>query len=63
MLPGRGCLSDTSAPVDPAIKATYRHVCGVEMSADAVAIDTGGHFTHQCYVFVRNRPNQNLYAV
>jgi phage terminase large subunit GpA-like protein len=49
--------------LDPAIKATYRHVCGVEMSADAVAIDTGGHFTHQCYVFVRNRPNQNLYAV
>ena len=49
--------------LDPAIKATYRHVCGVDMSADAVAIDTGGHFTHQCYVFVRNRPNQNLYAV
>jgi phage terminase large subunit GpA-like protein len=49
--------------LDPAIKATYRHVCGVEMSADAIAIDTGGHFTHQCYVFVRNRPNQNLYAV
>ncbi|NKI97550.1 terminase gpA endonuclease subunit [Rhizobacter sp. SG703] len=49
--------------LDPAIKATYRHVCGVEMSADAVAIDTGGHYTHQCYVFVRNRPNQNLYAV
>jgi len=49
--------------LDPAIKATYRHACGVEMSADAVAIDTGGHFTHQCYVFVRNRPNQNLYAV
>jgi phage terminase large subunit GpA-like protein len=49
--------------LDPAIKTTYRHVCGVEMSADAVAIDTGGHFTHQCYVFVRNRPNQNLYAV
>jgi len=49
--------------LEPAIQATYRHVSGAEMSADAVAIDTGGHFTHQCYVFVRNRPNQNLYAV
>ena len=29
---------DGDLKLDPAIKATYRHVCGVEMSADAVGV-------------------------
>lgn len=41
----------------------FTHECGVQMKLDAAAIDTGGHFTHQCYVFVRSHPNKRYFAV
>lgn len=49
--------------LDPHLQTVYTHECGAEMRSEAAAIDTGGHYTHQAYVFVRNRPKQNLYAV
>jgi phage terminase large subunit GpA-like protein len=49
--------------LDPHLKQLYTHVNGADMKVEAVAIDSGGHFTHQCYVFVRNRPKQQIYAV
>ena len=36
---------------------------GQTMGLDAAAIDTGGHFTHQVYNFVRQRERRRIYAV
>lgn len=36
---------------------------GNTMGIDAAAIDTGGHFTHQVYNFVRHRERRRIYAV
>lgn len=33
----------------------YPHASGASLSIEQVAIDTGGHWTHQCYNYVRNR--------
>jgi phage terminase large subunit GpA-like protein len=33
----------------------YPHAAGTTLSIDHVAIDTGGHWTHQCYNYVRSR--------
>lgn len=45
----------------------YTHVHGAEMSLRAAAVDTGGHFTHQSYEFVRRytnvSPNFRLFAI
>lgn len=38
-------------------------VPGLTMGIDAAAIDTGGHFTHQVYNFVRVRSARRIYAV
>lgn len=38
-------------------------VPGNTMGLDACAIDTGGHFTHQVYNFVRTRERRRIYAV
>ncbi len=36
---------------------------GNSMGLDAAAIDTGGHFTHQVYNFVRQRERRRIYGV
>lgn len=33
----------------------YPHASGATLAIEHVAIDTGGHWTHQCYNYVRNR--------
>lgn len=39
------------------------HVDGAQMYIDAAAIDTGGHFTHQSYSFVRRHARRRWFAV
>lgn len=45
----------------------YRHVHGAAMSLRGAAVDTGGHFTHQAYEFVRRysgmSQNFRLFAI
>lgn len=57
---------DWTARLWPAITATYRHAGGKPMGLRGVAIDTGGHFTHQAYQFVHGHATPNgprLFAV
>lgn len=46
------------AKLDPLITTVYAHEYGARMPIDAVAIDTGGNWTHQAYTYVRNRPDR-----
>lgn len=48
--------------VDAALKARYRHAAGGELMIEAAAIDTGGHFTHDVYSFVRTRASSRRIA-
>ena len=52
--PGR--LEDWQT-LDALLKGTCRHEGGAEMSIRATAIDTGGHYTHDVYRFVRKVPS------
>lgn len=48
----------------PYLNTTFRHARGRELGIDAIAIDTGGHYTHQAYNFVRRHAHEKkLYAV
>lgn len=49
--------------LDPYLLQPMTHACGADLSIEAAAIDTGGHFTHQAYVYVRNRPHRKLFAI
>lgn len=50
-----GLLSDWGK-VDAALAERYWHVAGVSMGIEAAAIDSGGHYTHDVYRFVRSMP-------
>lgn len=41
----------------------FSHVTGQAMRIEAVAIDTGGHFTHQAYNYCRRRERERVFAV
>lgn len=47
----------------PALEQTFQHRNGPWMTIKAAGIDSGGHYTHQCYVFTRSNPGRNWYAV
>lgn len=47
-----------------AFRATpFTHAGGTTMRIEAVAVDTGGHFTHQAYNFCRLRERERVFAV
>lgn len=41
----------------------FSHQCGNTLKIEAMAIDTGGHFTHQAYNYCRTRERQRVFAV
>lgn len=47
----------------PALEQTFQHRNGPWMPIKAAAIDSGGHYTHQCYVFTRSNTGRNWHAV
>jgi phage terminase large subunit GpA-like protein len=47
----------------PQLEAPLRHACGASMKLEAVAIDTGGHYTHQAYSFVRANSAKRYFGV
>ena len=47
-----------------AYRATvFTHASGQAMKIEAMAIDTGGHFTHQAYNYCRTRESRRVFAV
>ncbi|MDQ7989029.1 MAG: phage terminase large subunit family protein [Candidatus Dactylopiibacterium sp.] len=51
------------AKLDAYLLSTFTHASGMQFKLEAVAIDTGGHFTHQVYNFCRVRENRRVFAV
>lgn len=49
--------------LDAFLKTRYRHASGQMLPIEAVAIDTGGHFTHHVYNFCRTRERRRIFAV
>lgn len=45
------------------LETRFPHVAGGKLGIEAVAIDTGGHFTHQVYNFCRLYAGRRVYAV
>jgi phage terminase large subunit GpA-like protein len=41
----------------------FSHATGQSMRIEALAIDTGGHFTHQAYNYCRRRERERVFAV
>lgn len=51
------------AQVDSVLQQEYTHASGVKLKISAAAVDTGGHFTHEAYVFCRNRKARRVIAI
>lgn len=47
----------------PYLKSTFTHQYGAPMKISAVAIDTGGHYTHDVYNFCRLHAAEKFFAV
>lgn len=54
---------DWEEKLDPYLQQRFQHVSGQSLAIEAVAIDTGGHYTHQAYNFCRTRSKRNIYAI
>ncbi|SFG29883.1 Phage terminase, large subunit GpA [Duganella sp. CF458] len=40
--------------LDTYLQTCFSHACGTSLRIEALAIDTGGHFTHQAYTYCRS---------
>lgn len=49
--------------LDAYLASRYRQAHGGRLGIEAAAIDTGGHFTHQVYGFVRERAHRRIHAI
>jgi len=49
--------------LDPYLDTVFQHQAGQGMKIEAVAVDTGGHFTHQAYNYCRLRERRRVFAV
>ena len=49
--------------LDEVILREWPHASGVKLRPDAVAIDSGGHFTSEVYQYARERGRQNVIAI
>ena len=62
VIPANPGLDSDWAKVDAALQARYPHALGGEVGIEAAAIDTGGHYTHDVYRFVRRMPSARKIA-
>lgn len=49
--------------LDVAIQRRFRHPSGVQLTAEATCIDSGGHFTTQVYNFCRSRLGRKVFPI
>jgi terminase, large subunit len=47
----------------PYLETTFKHTCGASLKIEGTAIDTGGHYTHQSYSFVRSNARHRFFAI
>lgn len=55
VLPGDPAQPDLWERLDAYLSTRFRRASGASLGVEAVAIDTGGHFTHVVYGYVRER--------
>lgn len=55
VLPGDPAQAELWAKLDTYLETRFAHARGGTLGVEAVTIDTGGHFTHQVYSYVRDR--------
>lgn len=55
VLPGDPAQPDVWERLDAYLATRFRRASGARLGVEAVAIDTGGHFTHTVYGYVRER--------
>lgn len=51
------------AKLDDYLQGEFQHESGARLKIEAAAVDTGGHYTHQAYVFCRERKGRHIYAI
>ncbi|MDB5965176.1 MAG: terminase [Polaromonas sp.] len=49
--------------IDAYLDTIFPHASGQALKIEAMAVDTGGHFTHQAYNFCRLRERRRVFAV
>lgn len=63
VIPGDPAQSEIWEKLDAYLAGRFRHVRGGTLGIEAVGIDTGGHFTHTVYQYVRDRsPGRRIEA-
>lgn len=55
VLPGDPAQAELWRRLDAYLETRFKHASGGTLGVEAVTIDTGGHFTHQVYGWVRER--------
>lgn len=51
------------AQIDSILLQEFPHESGAKMRVRAAAVDTGGHFTHEAYMFCRTRKSRHVLAI
>ena len=51
------------AQIDSVLLQPYEHASGAKLKVQATAVDSGGHFTHEAYVFCRARKKRRVIAI
>lgn len=51
------------AQMDSVLLQGYKHESGVMLNVQAAAVDTGGHFTNEAYIFCRARKRRRVIAI
>ena len=49
--------------LDDVLSASYQHESGVQLPIACTTIDSGGHYTQECYRFVKTREARRIYAI
>lgn len=57
VIPANPGLEGDWHKLDAALAAKYPHAAGGSIGIEAAAVDTGGHYTHDVYRFVRRMPS------
>lgn len=51
------------AAIDSILLMDYQHESGAKLKVMSCAVDTGGHFTHEAYIFCRGRKARRVFAI
>lgn len=63
VLHGDPARDDVWQQLDELLRTPIAHASGATMPIEAVAIDSGGHHTHEVYHFCRARQHRHIFAV